>query len=241
MSRCRLHQGPWLQLPHEILESLFELNGDSKALAAASERASRLDSTHSALCRACAGMDARDVGHSHAMATFDDIAAEANEKLPTPIDSAVFRGCAEVRGLIDTASDLAVRAASGLSAAALGAIATSTANSGGSIAAALGIENTINGRSAAMSATRQHRLRVMAVAKLAQAYTIDEVAASVAVMQGATAIDDIAEKVLKVEPTNTDAMLVHFFHEKIPSAYVCPHDCLRRNANFPLYLKTFYS
>lgn len=165
-------------------------------------------------------MDARDVGHSLAMASLDELAGEAYDKPPPPIDPAVFRGCTEVRNLIDTASDLAVRAASGLSAAALGAIATSTANSGGSVAAALGIENTINGRSAAMSATRQHRLRAMAVAKLAQAYTIDEVAASVAIMQGATAIDDIAEKVLKMEPTNTDALLVNFFHEKIPSACV---------------------
>jgi hypothetical protein len=58
----------------------------------------------------------------------------------------------------------------------------------------------------------------MAVSKLAQAYAIDEVAASVAVMQGATAIDDIADKVLRHEPSNVDAMLVGFFHDKIPSA-----------------------
>lgn len=162
--------------------------------------------------------DSRHHPHNHPITTFDEIAADMNENLPPPIDPAVFRGSVEIRNLVDGASDLAVRAASGLSAAALGALAASTANAGGSVAAALGLENTINGRSAAMSTTRQHRLRVMAVAKLAQAYSIDEVAASVAVMQGATAIDDIAEKVLKYEPGNIDAQLVGFFHEKIPSA-----------------------
>lgn len=129
-------------------------------------------------------------------------------------------GTLEVRKLLDEASDLAVRAASGLSAAALGALAASTAQSGGNVATALGLENTVNGRPAAMSATRQHRLRAMAVNKLAQAYMIDEVAASVAVMQGATAIDDIAEKVLRHDAGNVDAQLVQFFHEKIPSARV---------------------
>lgn len=68
-----------------------------------------------------------------------------------------------------------------------------------------------------MSSTRTHRLRVLAVQKLAAAYQADEIAASVMVMQGASALDDLAERVLKVDPNDLDARYVHFFHEKIPS------------------------
>ena len=69
---------------------------------------------------------------------------------------------------------------------------------------------------------------------------MDEVAASVMVMQRGTVFDDIAERVLKMgesvvsrlgfefpltksiflDPKNVDARYVHFFHEKIPSRYV---------------------
>jgi hypothetical protein len=49
-----------------------------------------------------------------------------------------------------------------------------------------------------MSSMRTHRLRVLAVQKLAEAYKADEIAASVMVMQGASALDDLAERVLKV-------------------------------------------
>jgi hypothetical protein len=95
-----------------------------------------------------------------------------------------------------------------------------------------------SGRGSGMSSTRTHRLRVLAVQKLASAYKADEIAASVMVMQGATALDDLAERVLKVgkciilflktlvcliavstDPNDPDAKYVHFFHEKIPSRY----------------------
>ena len=48
-----------------------------------------------------------------------------------------------------------------------------------------------------MSAMRIHRLRALAVQKLAQAYRADEIASSVMVMQGGTVFDDVAERVLK--------------------------------------------
>ncbi|KAF9011309.1 hypothetical protein BDQ17DRAFT_1345931 [Cyathus striatus] len=73
------------------------------------------------------------------------------------------------------------------------------------------------GRSVAMSAMRIHRLRALAVQKLAQAYKLDEIASSVMVMQGGSVFDDLAERVLKVDPGDPDAKYVHFFHEKIPS------------------------
>lgn len=144
---------------------------------------------------------------------------DEEDRLPPPIDPAVFRGVTEIRKLVDEASDLAVRAASGMSAAALGAM---NPNSFGSVASALGMEGGggLGGRNTAMSPIRQHRLRSLAVSKLAEAYRIDEIAASVAVMQGATGLDDLASRVLKNDPDCMDAMYVHFFHEKIPSRLV---------------------
>jgi hypothetical protein len=49
-----------------------------------------------------------------------------------------------------------------------------------------------------MSPNRIHRLRALAVQKLAQAYKADEIASSVMVMQGGSVFDDVAERVLKV-------------------------------------------
>ena len=49
-----------------------------------------------------------------------------------------------------------------------------------------------------MSAMRIHRLRALAVQKLAAAYRADEIASSVMVMQGGSIFEDIAERVLKV-------------------------------------------
>jgi hypothetical protein len=60
-----------------------------------------------------------------------------------------------------------------------------------------GSNNTGGGRNVAMSAMRVHRLRALAVQKLAAAYKADEIASSVMVMQGGSVFDDIAEKVLK--------------------------------------------
>ena len=55
-----------------------------------------------------------------------------------------------------------------------------------------------SGRNVQMSANRVHRLRALAVQKLAAAYKTDEIASSVMVMQGGSVFDDIAERVLKV-------------------------------------------
>ena len=61
-----------------------------------------------------------------------------------------------------------------------------------------GLNDGSNGRNVPMSATRIHRLRTLAVQKLAAAYKLDEIASSVMVMQGGSVFDDIAERVLKV-------------------------------------------
>jgi hypothetical protein len=116
----------------------------------------------------------------------------------------VFRSVTSIRKFIDEAAELSVRASSGLSAAELGSMKNGTSLNGSPWAAAqslglnpLGMQNG-GGRNVAMSATRIHRLRALAVQKLAQAYKTDEIASSVMVMQGGSVFDDIAERVLKI-------------------------------------------
>jgi hypothetical protein len=60
-------------------------------------------------------------------------------------------------------------------------------------------------------------MRELAAQKLAKAYKLDEIAASVATMQSASSLEDVAGLVLQREERNADAEYVHFFHEKIPS------------------------
>ncbi|CAG8500595.1 18056_t:CDS:2 [Rhizophagus irregularis] len=139
------YHGPWLQLPLELLESLYVIN---------------------------------------------------NENVSTPplIDPIIFGNLISIRRLVDEAADLSVRAAAGISTTGGGPTRSS------------------------MSHTRQHRMRELAVNKLALAYRIDEIATAVVTMQSASAIDEVASKVLKKNPTNLDALYVNFFHEKIPSS-----------------------
>jgi hypothetical protein len=127
--------------------------------------------------------------------------------IPPPVDPGVFRSVTTIRRLIDEASELAIRASSGMSAAALGSIrGNGSPNLHGSpwaLAQSLGMNplgDSGGGRNVAMSAMRIHRLRALAVQKLAAAYRADEIASSVMVMQGGSVFEDIAERVLKVGP-----------------------------------------
>ena len=132
---------------------------------------------------------------------------EPGQAAPPPIDPGVFRSVTSIRQLIDEAAELAVRASCGLSAAALGNMRgnglSSLSGSSWQAAQTLGI-NPLgdygggNGRNVTMSANRVHRLRVLAVEKLAAAYKADEIASSVMVMQGGSVFDDLAERVLKI-------------------------------------------
>ena len=124
--------------------------------------------------------------------------------IPPPIDPGVFRSVTSIRRLIDEAAELSVRATSGLSATALGSLrGVSSGGGNGHWAAAqsLGLNpmaDNPGGRNVTMSPMRVHRLRALAVQKLAQAYKADEIASSVMVMQGGSVFDNVAEKVLKV-------------------------------------------
>ncbi|KZT52902.1 hypothetical protein CALCODRAFT_458667 [Calocera cornea HHB12733] len=240
------YHGPWLQLPVELLESLLALNVDVNAsppsspslprrrtplhsqLPPPSSHARRTspssphtDSSSSSTALARLSPDGSGAGAAvdHPLSPF-----ASGQRTPPPIDPSVFRSVASIRRLIDEASDLAVRAASGLSAASLANLPSHGQGQGAwGTAQGLGLGLGMNGGAGndrgggSMSAVRTHRLRALAVQRLAQAYRADEIAASVMVMQGASALDDIAQRVLRQEPNNADAKYVHFFHEKIPS------------------------
>lgn len=60
-------------------------------------------------------------------------------------------------------------------------------------------------------------MREHATQKLSHAYHLDEIAASVATMQSASALEEVAKFVLQRNDNDPDAKYVHFFHEKIPS------------------------
>lgn len=88
---------------------------------------------------------------------------------------------------------------------------------GGGGAAALGLGIGGGGPNAKLSRERKHRMREQATQKLSRAYQFDEIAASVATMQGASSLEEVAKLVLQRSANDTDAKYVHFFHEKIPS------------------------
>jgi hypothetical protein len=205
----RLSQGPWLQLPVELLESLLSLNLEPGAFSANDPRprnSPNLSTNDKSKNHISPGSDDPNSIPTHCQ--HDSPLSKSTTPIPPPVDPGVFRSVTSIRRYIDEASDLAVRAASGLSAVALGAVrgggssASYSNPSPWATAQSLGInpfnDPAGNGRNVSMSATRIHRLRALAVSRLAAAYRTDEIAASVMVMQGASALDDIAERVLKI-------------------------------------------
>lgn len=137
---------------------------------------------------------------------------------PQPIDPAVFFDLVKIRRLIEDATSLAVRAANGTTSASL----NTSLNAGngmlnGADAEILGIGSNRGGGNAKLSRERKHRMREHATQKLSHAYHLDEIAASVATMQSASALEDVAKHVLQRKDDDPDAKYVHFFHEKIPS------------------------
>ncbi|KAI0789458.1 hypothetical protein C8Q75DRAFT_866195 [Abortiporus biennis] len=231
------YHGPWLQLPLELLESLLVLNLDPSTL-------SSNDSCRHMLPPPMFSASSPQTPRSRGFASVSDHSSpdsprntfanlppppplpspKPGKANPPPIDPGVFRSVSQIRKLIDEASELSVRASSGLSAVALGSLRNGGSmfnqNPWGSSQFGInGFNDGSGGRNVPMSATRVHRLRTLAVQKLAAAYKLDEIASSVMVMQGGSVFDDIAEKVLKVDPNDVDARYVHFFHEKIPSRF----------------------
>ncbi len=137
---------------------------------------------------------------------------------PRPIDPAVFFDLVKVRRLVEDATDLAVRAANGTTSSSLSnSLNAGNGMLGGGGAAALGLGIGGQGGNAKLSRERKHRMREHATQKLSHAYYLDEIAASVATMQSASALEEVAKLVLQRNVADCDAKYVHFFHEKIPS------------------------
>ena len=120
--------------------------------------------------------------------------------------------------MVEEATDLAVRAANGTTASSLSnSLSAGNGLLGGGGAAALGLSIGGGGPNAKLSRERKHRMREQATQKLSRAYKMDEIAASVATMQGASSLEEVAKLVLQRNVNDSDAKYVHFFHEKIPS------------------------
>ena len=137
---------------------------------------------------------------------------------PHPIYPAVFFDLVKVRKLIEEATNLAVCAANGTTSSSLSASQqVGNGISGGGSATALGIGLGGSRVTAKLSRERKHRMRESATQKLSEAYQLDEIAASVATMQSASSLEDVAKLVLQRNSKDIDAKYVHFFHEKIPS------------------------
>lgn len=138
---------------------------------------------------------------------------------PRPIDPSVFFDLVRVRRLVEDATDLAVRAANGTTASTLSNslnAGNGMYGGGGSAALGLGIAG-MGGPNAKLSKERKHRMRELATQKLSRAYQLDEIAASVATMQSASSLEQVAKLVLLRSKDDSHAKYVHFFHEKIPS------------------------
>ena len=146
---------------------------------------------------------------------------------PRPIDPVVFFDLVKIRRLIDEATSLSVRAANGTTSASLHTSLNATNGIyNGADAEILGIGSARGGGNAKLSRERKHRMREHATQKLSHAYRLDEIASSVAMMQSASALEDVAKHVLQREEQNTDAQYVHFFHEKIPSMAMAEYTSL---------------
>ncbi|KAK0620416.1 hypothetical protein B0T14DRAFT_231746 [Immersiella caudata] len=137
-----------------------------------------------------------------------------NTPRPRPIDPSVFFDLVKIRRLVDEATNIAVRAATGVAATYQHLNTSSAAHH----AAALGLGAP--GAQTKLSRERKHRMREQATQKLAKAYYLDEIATSVAIMQGASTLEDVASLVLQRNAQDPDAKYVHFFHEKIPSRHL---------------------
>ncbi|OBR15003.1 Histidine kinase group protein [Colletotrichum higginsianum IMI 349063] len=135
-----------------------------------------------------------------------------NAPRPRPIDPAVFFDLLKIRRLVDEATNLAVRAASDVASPTLTNVHGGLNGHASSLGFGVG-----NGHGTKLSKERKFRMREQASQKLSRAYRLDEIACSVATMQGASPLEDIGALVLQRSKDDPDAKYVHFFHEKIPS------------------------
>lgn len=136
-----------------------------------------------------------------------------NNVRPRPVHAASLFDLVKIRRLVDEATNLAVRAASDIASPTLTNVHGSYSD--GHSMNSLGMGGS--GHGVKLSRERKFRMREQASQKLARAYRMDEIASSVATMQGSTPLEEVGSSVLHRNPQDPDAKYVHFFHEKIPS------------------------
>lgn len=112
--------------------------------------------------------------------------------MPAPrlVDPAVFYDVVKIRKAVDEAAQDSVRASTGISNA-------------GSSNRNYDFFGTGGGTGSQLSKERIFKIRQKAVKLLSKAFTLDEVAASVATMQATSTVEDVASHVLKREPNGT--------------------------------------
>ena len=136
-----------------------------------------------------------------------------NTARPRPINPASLFDLVKVRRLVEEATNLAVRAASDIASPILTNVHGGFPDPSSSNLTGL----AGSGHGAKLSRERKFRMREQASQKLARAYRLDEIACSVATMQGASPLEEVGKSVLQRNSRDPDAKYVHFFHEKIPS------------------------
>ncbi|KAM4059094.1 histidine kinase group protein [Hirsutella rhossiliensis] len=146
-----------------------------------------------------------------------------NTQRPRPIDPAILFDLIKIRKNVDEAADLAVRAASDTASPTLSSVNGGMPGVSSMNAFGLGL----TGHGTKLSRERRFRMRELASQKLARAYRLDEIASSVATMQGASTLEDIGALVLQHSPEDPDAKYVHFFHQKIPSRHLAESTSLQ--------------
>lgn len=114
--------------------------------------------------------------------------------MPAPrlVDPAVFYDVVKIRKAVDEAAQDSVRASTGIS---------NTAMNG-----RMDYFGAGGGPGSQLSKERIFKIRQKAVKLLSKAFTLDEVAASVATMQATSTVEDVALHVLKREPNGTGGL-----------------------------------
>lgn len=113
------------------------------------------------------------------------------------MDPAILFDLVKIRRLVDEATDLAVCATNGTTSSARGNCHhASNGFPGRRGTAALGFGIRGGGPNTKLSKERRHRMRQHATQMLSHAYNLDEIAASVAAMQSASVLEQVAKDVL---------------------------------------------
>ncbi|KAK0392677.1 hypothetical protein NLU13_2172 [Sarocladium strictum] len=144
---------------------------------------------------------------------FLEVVANVCYQFPKPrfIDPAVVYDAVKIRRLVEEATVLAIQASSEVALPKLSSVSRDLASSV--------IEHNWGapkGHNTKLSAERRFRMREQAIQKLARAYRLNEMAATIASSKHLVSFNHLTEMVIQRKPEDPDASYVHLFHEKVP-------------------------